>query len=498
MTTVSAVASAWLADPVAPAPKALGPLTCDVLVIGAGITGVTTALLLAQTGLDVVICEAATAISGTSGLNTAKVTALQGAMYSSLTRRHGTETAASYAAASQAAVESVARLAEQFSPDAALSRRPAASVAGSADQVAQVEEEFEAARAAGLPVRAVDEIDAPLPCFRAVVLDDQLTLHPVRYVRGLLRAAQEAGARLFENSRVTGLRGSGPYRARTDTAEIAARHVVVAAHYPMFDRGLYFARLEAKRSYCVAGPLTGDVPQTLAITVGSPTRSFTAVDGLAVLGGEGHAAGARGVGPERFEALEKDLLAWTDVTEVPYRWSAQDPVSADHLPMIGRYMPGANSLWVGTGYGKWGLSNGTLAAEILTDAILGQDNPWAEIFRPARFNVRSAQSFARLQAKVAADLVGDRLRPGEASSVEAVTPGTAAVVRHGAKQTGVYRDPAGGVHAVSLRCTHLGCLLRFNAAETSWDCPCHGSRFDVDGGVLEGPAVRPLAPGDLT
>ena len=497
MTTVSARGSDWLTEPVESVPSASGALTCDVLVIGAGVTGVTTALMLAQTGLDVILCEAATAISGTSALNTAKVTALQGAIYSELTRRHGVETATAYAAASQAAVESVAELASQFSPDARLSRRPAASVAGSADQIAQVEQELQAARAAGLPVREADEIDAPIPCFKAVVLDDQLTLHPVRYLRGLLQAAQEAGARLYENSRVTGLKGGDPYRARTANAEITARHVVVAAHYPMFDRGLYFARLEAKRSYCVAGPLRGDLPQTLAITVGTPTRSFAAVDGLAVLGGEGHAAGARGVSVARFEKLERDLLAWTGITDVPYRWSAQDPVSADHLPMIGAYVPGSNSLWVATGYGKWGLSNGTVAAGVLTDAILGRKNPWAELYRPTRFNLRSAPSFARLQAKVAADIVGDRLRPGEAPSVEAVAPGTAAVVRSGLKQAGVYRDPEGGVHCVSLRCTHLGCLLRFNAAETSWDCPCHGSRFDVDGEVLEGPAVHPLEPGEL-
>jgi glycine/D-amino acid oxidase-like deaminating enzyme/nitrite reductase/ring-hydroxylating ferredoxin subunit len=497
MTTVSAVGSAWLTEPVPAAPSASGALTCDVLVIGAGITGVTTALMLAQTGLDVIICEAATAISGTSGLNTAKVTALQGALYSSLTRRHGTDTATAYAAASQAAVDTVAQLAEQYAPDAALSRRPAASVAGSASQVSKIEQELAAARAAGLPVREADEIDAPIPCFKAVVLDDQLTLHPVRYVRGLLTAAQDAGARLYENSRVTGLKGGDPYRAQTADAEITARHVVVAAHYPMFDRGLYFARLEAKRSYCVAGPLTGAVPHTLAITVGSPTRSFTAVDGLAVLGGEGHAAGARGVSAERFDKLERDLLAWTEVTEVPYRWSAQDPVSADHLPLIGPYLPGSNSLWVATGYGKWGLSNGTVAAGVLTDSILGRQNPWAGLYNPKRFNVRSTPSFARLQAKVAADIIGDRLRPGEAPSVEAVSPGTGAVVRSGHKQVGVYRDPEGGVHCVSLRCTHLGCLLRFNAAETSWDCPCHGSRFDVDGEVLEGPAVHPLPPGEL-
>jgi Rieske Fe-S protein len=375
-------------------------------------------------------------------------------------------------------------------------------VAATAEQVEAVDRELAAAEAAGLPVRACEEIDAPIPCRTAVCLDDQLSLHPVRYVRGLISGAQAAGARLFEHSRVVSLKAGNPHRVRTADAEIAARHVVVAGHYPMFDRGLYFARLEPRRSYCVAGPLPGDAPQTMAITAGTTAsgmgiRSFAAVDGLAVLGGEGHTAGDRGIGPERFDALERDLRAWCELTDVPYRWSAQDPVSADRLPMVGRYLPGTDRLWVATGYGKWGLSTGTVAAGILTDQVMGRHSPWAEVFRPTRFGLQTSTTMAKLGTKTAVDLIGDRLRPGDASSVEAVVPGTAAVVRHGHKQVGVYRDPDGGVHAVSLRCTHLGCLLRFNAAETSWDCPCHGSRFDVDGEVLEGPAVHALAPGEL-
>jgi Rieske Fe-S protein len=235
----------------------------------------------------------------------------------------------------------------------------------------------------------------------------------------------------------------------------------------------------------------------MAITAGEPTRSFAAVDGMAILGGEGHVAGDRHIRPDRYERLARDLRAWCHVAEVPFRWSAQDPVSVDHLPMIGSYLPGAHGLWVATGYGKWGLSTGTFAAGILSDLVLGRPNPHTQIFRPNRLHLRSSAGMAKLGAKAAVDMLGDRLRPGEVSSAEAVAPGTAAVVRQGHKQTGVYRDADGTVHAVSLRCTHLGCLLRFNAAETSWDCPCHGSRFDVDGEVLEGPAVHPLAPGEL-
>jgi nitrite reductase/ring-hydroxylating ferredoxin subunit len=158
--------------------------------------------------------------------------------------------------------------------------------------------------------------------------------------------------------------------------------------------------------------------------------------------------------------------------------------------MIGTYTPGNSRMYVASGFSKWGLSGGTMAAAILSEQLGG--GPGTDVFSPHRVSLRGLPRLARLNAKVGTDLVADRLMPGRISSAEELAPGSAGVVRSGIERTGVYRDPDGGLHAVSMRCTHLGCLVRFNAAENSWDCPCHGSRFDVDGEVLEGPAVRPL------
>lgn len=493
-STTSAEQSPWLQERVAPQPAASGALRADVVVIGAGITGVTAALLLARAGRDVVVCEATQVGHGVTGLNTAKVSALQGAIYSELSKRHGAARARAYGAASIAGVELVAELAQQYSPDCSLTRRPAATVAMTQDQMPMVADELVAARAAGLPVHSVAEIDAPLPTLAAVQLDDQLVLHPVRYVRDLMAAALEAGVRLYEGTRVHSVGLGAPHRIRTGRAEIVASHVVVATHYPILDRGLYFARLEPQRSYCVAARLRGAEPTTLAITAGSPTRSFAAVAGLAILGGEGHAVGTRGVGTEPFERLADDLRAWCDVEDEVLRWSAQDPISLDHLPMIGSYLPGSGSLWVATGYGKWGLSTGTIGARLLTDQILGRRTELAAAFGPGRFDRRMPVGLVRTAGRTVLDLVGDRIRPSEIDTVADLTRGQGAVIRSGRRHSAVYRDLEGGLHAVSARCTHLGCLVRFNAAETSWDCPCHGSRFDVDGNVLEGPAVNALPP----
>ncbi|HEX8075530.1 MAG TPA: FAD-dependent oxidoreductase, partial [Thermoleophilaceae bacterium] len=285
-----------------------------------------------------------------------------------------------------------------------------------------------------------------------------------------------------------------PCRIETTRGPLTADQVVVATHYPIFDRGLYFARLKPQRSYCVAARVRGPRPQGMSISAGSPTRSIRSYKDLIVVGGEGHTAGDSDATPERFAALEAFAREHWDVAAITHRWSAQDPVPYDHLPVIGRYAPRTDRLWVASGFMKWGLSGGTFAAMLLADLLTGRDNPWADRFNPNRVSFRSSHELAQFGAKFSFDFVGDRVKPAQAGSAADVPLGQARVVRDGLGKTGVYRDEDGGVHAVSLRCTHLGCLLRFNSAETSWDCPCHGSRFDVDGAVLEGPAVSPLEP----
>jgi glycine/D-amino acid oxidase-like deaminating enzyme/nitrite reductase/ring-hydroxylating ferredoxin subunit len=489
--TTSAQASLWLGADAKPRhPVATGELRADVAVIGGGITGLTTAVLLARAGLNVVVCESEVVGAGVSGHNTAKVTALQGTVYSSIRRRHSKEVAAVYGAGSLAAVEQVADLAAGIDCD--LERRPAYTFARAEGEVRAVAEEESAARAAGLPVRRTTDVDVPFPVHAAVRLDGQLVFHPVKYLRGLAEAVVAAGSVVLERSRVVKVEAGEPCRLHLVGAVVTADRVVVATHYPMLDRGVYFARLEPTRSYCIAARLGGPPPQGLSISAGDPSRSVSSHRDLLILGGEGHPVGSGSAEPERFERLEADARRYFDVREITHRWSAQDSTTYDELPVIGPYLPGSDRLYVAAGYMKWGLSTGTLAGMIISDAITGRPNPWAESLRPNRLSHKALPRLLAMNAGVGFTFAWDRLRPGQVSDPADVPPGEARVLRRGTRRTGVYRDATGGVHAVSLRCTHLGCLLRFNGAETSWDCPCHGSRFSVDGDVLEGPAVRPL------
>ena len=494
MDTTSARSSLWLdGSGDVRYPPLDGDRKFDIAVVGGGIAGLTTALLLKRAGLDVGLIEADRVGHGVTGATTAKVSALQSTVYSTIEGRHGPGPAAVYAEASLAGVELIAELASELGDDCDLERRPAVTYAAEPAAVGDIEAEAAAARAAGLDVELVTDIGLPFAPPAAVRLDRQIQLHPVRLAHAMAAALDGQGSAVLEGTRALGVPAPRPSSVKTARGTVHADRIVIATHYPILDRGLYFARLEGERSYCIAARIRDELPRAMCISSGAPTRSIRAHGKHLIVGGEGHPAGSREATDERFERLESFAREHWNVEEVTHRWSAQDPVPYDRLPMIGPYLPGSDRLFVSTGFMKWGLATAAFGALMIRDAVAGRRNPWSEAFDPNRISLRSLPSAGKLGAKFVGDLVGDRLQPGSASSAAAVPVGEGRVVRRGHRLVGVYRDEAGTAHEVSLRCTHLGCILRFNAAERSWDCPCHGSRFDVDGEVLEGPAVAPLS-----
>ena len=493
--------SLWLAASPPPAfPQATGDLTVDVVVVGGGISGLTTALLCKRDGARVAVLERGTIAGGASGFTTAKISALQGTKLSEVERFHGAEGVAAYARASSEAIDWIEATVRDCALDCGFERIADVTWAADASEAESVAGAEQAARAAGLPVRATSEPPLPFPVDSAVVLERQAQFDPVRYLRGLAELIPGDDCHLFERSAVVHVDEGPPCAVTTDAGTtISAGAVVVCTNYPLLDRGLFFARMEAARSYLVAARLRDDAapPQAMGISAGEPTRSvrpYRDPGGQAwvLVGGEGHMTGSEEATPERYDALERFARERFDVVDVPHRWSTQDGMPTDRLPYAGRYHPRASRLFVDCGHQKWGMTNGTVGARVVADLIAGRDNPYAELLDPNRVTVRSAPQVARAQLWVGAHLIGDRLAPAEASSADEVPAGEARVVRSGLGKVGVHRDDAGALHAVSLRCTHLGCLVHWNGAERSWDCPCHGSRFGIDGEVLAGPASRPL------
>ena len=485
----------------APRPPMDDVVETDVVVLGAGIAGITTAYALARDGREVVLIDAGRVASGVTGYTSAKVTVGHNLVYADLEQRFDADVSRTYAQSQTAALEWLCATAETEGIDCELERLPMLVYTEVADERSKVEDEVRAAVAAGLPASLVTETGLPYDVVAAIRLEDQAQFHPRKYLLGLVDRFVALGGRVFEQTRALDVDGGEPCVVRTDAGEIRAREVVVATHYPFLDRGLLFARLAQYRDAVVAYPIpeSADLPE-MAISTGSEEGGTHSVrtspyrDGqrlLIVTGGQYKSGMERDV-----ESMYEDVAAWTeqrfDVGEQAYRWSTQDASSVDRLPYIGRLPNSGDHVWVATGFSAWGMTGGTMAGMLLADLVQGRENPWAEVYDPSRKDLRaSASKLVKENVEVAKELVKGQFRT-EIDSPDDLAPGEAGIYRSGIGLGAAYRDESGTVHCVSARCTHLGCTVRFNDAEKSWDCPCHGSRFGIDGRVLHGPAVEPL------
>jgi glycine/D-amino acid oxidase-like deaminating enzyme/nitrite reductase/ring-hydroxylating ferredoxin subunit len=476
-----------------------GDAQADVIVVGAGIAGLTAAALVKEQGRRVIVIDAGPLAAGVTAYTTAKLTVLHGLIFDDLTQAFGQDGARAYADANLAGIAKVADLVARHEIDCDLESRPAYTYTLDPATTDKITAEVAAAQALGLPAEFVTDTDLPYPVEAAIRIDDQAQFHPRKYCLGLVRTIDGGGSSVFERTRALSIDDEGDHViVETDHGTLTAAHVIQATHLPFSDTGGFFARTHPMRSYALSAHLDGPVPQGMYLSVDSPTRSVRSahLDGeeVVILGGEGHKVGQDPDTRQRYAALEDWARANFPVRSVDYRWSAQDYVPVDHVPFVGPVSPGRDRVLVATGFKKWGMSNGSAAGILLADRIAGRDNAWAAFFDTNRVNPKqSAKELVKENANVVKRFIGDRLRT-ETRSVADLEPGQAAVLVEGSERVAVYRDDAGTVHAVSPVCTHMGCTVTWNTAETTWDCPCHGSRFTCDGQVIQGPAVKDLEP----
>jgi len=479
-----------------------GDIDTDVVVVGAGMAGLTAAALLKADDRRVVVVEAGRVCSGVTAYTTAKLTVLHGLVFDDLVSAFGEDGAGKYANANLAGMATVADLAVRHGIDCDLERRHAYTYTTDQAMVDKVTAEVAAAQRLGLVAEFTVDTDLPYPVEAAIRLDDQAQFHPRKFCIGLAAAIDGAGSVVFERTRALSVDEDGDRcTVETDHGTITAGHVIQATHVPFSDTGGFFARTHPMRSYALSARLDGPVPQGMYLSVDTPSRSVRSarMDGedVVILGGEGHKVGQDPDTRERYAALEAWARKEFPIRSIDYRWSAQDYVSADHVPFVGPVSPGRDRVLVATGFKKWGMSNGSAAGVMLADRVAGRDNPFADFFDTNRLNPRqSVKELVKENANVVKRFIGDRLRT-ETRSVADLAPGEAAVLVEGADRVAAYRDDAGTLHAVSPVCTHMGCTVTWNTAETTWDCPCHGSRFTCDGAVIQGLAVKDLEPREV-
>lgn len=498
-----------------------GRLSVDVAVVGGGIAGLTAATLLKEAGKTVALVEADRVGEGATGYSTAKVTASHGLIYDQLASSVGERRARGYAEANAAAVDRVETLAEDHDTDCSFERLDSYTYTESPDERSKIRAEVEAASRFGLPASYTEDVPLPFDVEAAIRVRDQAQFDPWKYTRGLAADLPGDGCHVFERTKATGLEtgrrpivttttlpadGNGAANDDPDggvDGAVRAQDVVVATHFPFFDPAAYFARMYPERSYLLAARVEAPPEAMCYQDIGTyeyrSTRPYPTDDGPGMLiGGEGHKTGQGGSVVDRYRALERYARERFDAESIEFRWSNQDYTTVDELPYIGRIAPHIDNVYVATGFNGWGNSNGTAAGMVLRDLIVDRESRWEHTFDPSRATVRaSLGTFAEENVNVGRRFASDWASGLRSGSPDALAAGEADVMRIDGEPTAVHCDADGEVHAVSAVCTHLKCLVQWNDGEGTWDCPCHGSRFGIDGKVIDGPADVDLPERDL-
>lgn len=459
-----------------------GDLTADVAVIGGGMAGLLTAWFLRRRGRRPIVLEAGRLAGGQTCGTTAKITSQHGLCYASLIEKHGLEKARLYAQANQKAITLYSHLVRELNADCGFTECPA-FLYTSRDPLSLEREQAAAARL-GLPAQMTGETELPFPVQAALRFDGQARFHPLAFLSALVKDLT-----VYEQTRVLSVEND---HICTERGTVTAKQIVFAVHYPfVLIPGWYFLRMHQERSYVLAlenaQPLHGmyygiDKPDGL---------SLRAAGAYLLLGGGGHRTGNNRPGGQ-YAALRQAAQAWWPHSRVVAQWSAQDCMPLDGIPYIGRFSPSAPNWYVATGFQKWGMTSSMVAAQLLTDLICGVENPWQAVFSPQRFTpLASSRQFFADGFQAVKGLSKTLLFHPDAE-LDALPPGHGGLLNYQGKKVGGYRDEDGTVYLVTPKCPHMGCQLEWNPEERTWDCPCHGSRFDFRGKLLDGPAQTDL------
>lgn len=481
------------------------PQAVDVAIIGAGITGLTAATLLKRAGKTVAVLEARRVVSGVTGRTTAKITSSHGLIYHDLIERYGDEAARLYGESNQAAIERIARFVDEESIACQFQRESNYLYSESKQDLPKIQAEVAAAQKLGLPATFDDRLTLPFPVAGAVRFDRQAEFHPRQYLLPLARAIPGDGSYLFEETRVFGIEEGDPCRVKTEAGTVTARDVIVATHIPIVDPGQLYSKMHPHRSYVVAARIDrAKAPDGMFVSTEQPTHTIRTTSygdsALMIVAGEGHRVGEESDTEQRYRRLREWISSRFTIEAFEYYWSTQDYYPVDMIPYIGRLDEDSEHLYGATGFQGWGLTNGTLAGMLLKDAILGIPNPWADLYAADRSREprpKSGSTSLRENVDDAEHGMRDHRPEMPERGMADLAAGQGGIVNVKGEEVAAFRDEQGTVHTFSPACTHRGCTVSWNTAEQSWDCPCHGSRFNRDGSMIHGPAVRDLERKDV-
>ncbi|ENH97282.1 putative oxidoreductase ordL [Gracilibacillus halophilus YIM-C55.5] len=470
----------------------------DVTIIGGGITGITTAFLLSQQGVRVVLIDRNRVANGTTGHTTAKVTAQHGMIYDEFIQHFGTEYARLYYESQKEAMRQIESIIESLQIDCQYEKQDAILYTNDEKQQKKLEKELTAYQQLDIKGNEVSELPFHIPASFALKMSNQAQFHPILYVKGMIDELARNDIEIYEQTEAVDIENSDHTIVRTNTQHtIVCDYVVQASHFPFYEgEAFYSARMYPSRSYLAAFSSKEMYPGGMYLSIDQPKKTLRTVTHngkeLWIVGGENHKTGQYKKQTSPYQLLQQFAENYLPVGNWEYQWSAQDYTTLDKMPYIGRLNKNRPEILIATGFRKWGMTNSTVAADLLSKMILDKESRYIDLYRPTRFQADpSLRKLITTNTNVATEYIRGKFAQ-ERHTENEIKPGSALKTKQNGQVIGLYKDNEHKVHAIDTTCTHLGCEVNWNDTEKSWDCPCHGSRFTPEGKVIEGPAIKDL------
>ena len=474
-----------------------GDTETEVCIIGAGIFGLTTAYYLAKQGKKVIVLEKGEIGEKVSGNTTGKITSQHGLFYDHLISDYGKEYAKKYLVANEEAIENIKEIIKKEQIECELNMQNAYVYTTQEDEVIEIQKEVEAVQSLGKEARFVTQTELPFKIKRAIKFENQAQFHVRKYMIGLCKAILKQN-QIYAYTTVTDVVKEGEeYNIYTDRGNVKAKYVVIATHYPIVNMpGFYFTKMYQSTSYLIAIETEKKLPQGMYISSKEPVYSFRTATyngkQILLIGGSEHKTGKAIEDNSNYEKLEKKAKELYPDCKVLFRWNTRDCISLDKIPYIGEYSNIMKNMYVGTGFKKWGMTLSNIAGKIVSDKIMGKENKYEAIFDSTRIKpIKNRWEVKNMVEETVKSIVLNKFKI-EPEDIKQIKNDNGAIIEINGENVGIYKDPEGKIYAVKPNCTHLGCLLTWNNLDKTWDCPCHGSRFDYMGRNIYEPAIKDL------
>ena len=474
-------------------------MVCDVCIIGAGMFGLSTAYYLSKKGLKVAIIDKSEIGTKASGHTTAKITSQHGLIYDYLINSFGADIAEKYLNANEEAIKNIKSICDAENISCNFEQQSHFIFANNENELDKIKKEDKALKLLGFNSQFVEHFPLPFKTYGAIMFPNQAQFHPRKYMVGLCNSIVKNSGQIFTNTLVHDIKHLGShFETYTSNCTIKSKYVVLASHFPFINfPGFYFTKMYQETSYIIGIDVKDTLFDGMYLSCSNPTYSYRTVPfngkRFLLIGGMGHKTGEECVRySSTYEILEEKAKELYPSCEVLYKWNTRDCITLDKVPYIGEFSNLMPNMYVGTGFNKWGMTSSNVAANIITDKILGIENKYEEAFTSTRLKpIKNRWEMKNIIKQTTTSLVINKFKVPE-DTLNSIEKDSGTIIEIDKSKIGIYKDPSGNIFAVNPICSHLGCLLSWNNVDKTWDCPCHGSRFDYMGKNLYDPAFKDL------